>query len=258
MKKLTASILGLGMAAMMAACASGEKSQQGNMSNLDPAKFDSTINGKKTALYTLTNGDMEVCITNFGGRVVSIMTPDKDGKPTDVVLGYDNIAQYADIKNSPSDYGSSVGRYANRIKDGKITVDGKEYQLPKNNFGHCLHGGPTGWMYQVYDAEQPNDSTLKLTIVSPDGDNNFPGEVKATTTYTLLSNNTLDIVFEATTDKETVINMTNHSYFNLNGDPSQEGMDMVLYLNADNYTPAVLPQVKGRRRRHLAIRKPLR
>ncbi len=110
--------------------------------------------------------------------------------------------------------------------------------MPQNNFGHCLHGGPTGWMYQVYDAEQPNDSTLKLTIISPDGDNGFPGTVTATTTYTVLSNNTLDITFEATTDKETVINMTNHSYFNLNGDPANEGMDMVLYINADNYTPA--------------------
>ena len=136
------------------------------------------------------------------------------------MLGYDNIAQYADIENSPSDYGSSVGRYANRINQGKITIDGKEYQLPQNNFGHCLHGGPTGWMYQVYEAEQPNDSTLRLTIVSPDGDNGFPGTVTATTTYTVLSNNTLDITFEATTDKETVINMTNHSYFNLNGDPA--------------------------------------
>lgn len=181
---------------------------------------------------------MEVCITNFGGRVVSIMVPDKDGKMTDVVLGYDNIVQYADTVNSPSDYGSSVGRYANRINKGLITVADKEYQLPQNNFGHCLHGGNSGWMYQVYDAEQPNDSTLKLTIVSPDGDNGFPGTINATATYTLLSNNTLDIVFEATTDKETVINMTNHSYFNLNGDPSREGTDMILYINADNFTPA--------------------
>ena len=169
---------------------------------------------------------------------MSIVVPDKDGNPTDVVLGYDNVAQYADTVNSPSDFGSSVGRYANRINQGKITVAGKEYQLPQNNFGHCLHGGPSGWMYQVYDAEQPNDTTLRLTIISPDGDNGFPGTVTATATYTLLYNNTLDISFDATTDKETVINMTNHSYFNLNGDPSQEGMDMVLYINADNYTPA--------------------
>ena len=208
-------------------------------SQLDPAKFDSVINGKPTKLYTLKNSKgMEVCITNFGGRVVSVMVPDRNGKMTDVVLGYDNIAQYADTVNSPSDYGSSVGRYANRIKDGKITVEGKEYQLPKNNFGHCLHGGFSGWMYQVYDAEQLNDSTLKLTIVSPDGDNGFPGAVTATTTYTVTGDNTLDIVMEATTDKETVVNMTNHSYFNLNGDPANSGMDMEMYINADNFTPS--------------------
>ena len=238
-RKIKASIFGVGMLAIAAAsCTSGQQTAE-TVSGLNPAKFDSTINGKKTALYTLANKNgMEVCITNFGARVVSLVVPDKDGNPTDVVLGYDNIAQYADLENSPSDFGSSVGRYANRINQGKITVDGKEYQLPQNNFGHCLHGGPTGWMYQVYDAEQPNDSTLKFTIVSPDGDNNFPGTVTATTTYTLLSNNTLDITWEATTDKETIINQTNHSYFNLNGDPSNPGMNMVLYVNADNYTPA--------------------
>lgn len=240
MDNLKVSIAGIGIAmAVFSACTTGQQQPALTASGLNPAAFDSTINGKKTALYTLKNNSgMEVCITNFGGRVVSIVVPDKDGKPTDVVLGYDNVAQYADTVNSPSDFGSSVGRYANRINKGKITVEGKEYQLPQNNFGHCLHGGPSGWMYQVYDAEQPNDTTLKLTIVSPDGDNGFPGTVTATTTYTLLNNNTLDINFDATTDKETVINMTNHSYFNLNGDPSQEGMDMVLYINADNYTPA--------------------
>lgn len=240
MKNLKTSFMGFGIAAaMLSACTSGQQQPATTVSGLTPTQFDSVINGKKTALFTLKNNNgMEVCITNFGGRVVSLCVPDKDDNPTDVVLGYDNIAQYADIENSPSDYGSSVGRYANRINQGKITLDGKEYQLPQNNFGHCLHGGPTGWMYQVYEAEQPNDSTLRLTIVSPDGDNGFPGTVTATTTYTVLSNNTLDITFEATTDKETVINMTNHSYFNLNGDPANEGMDMILYVNADNYTPA--------------------
>ena len=153
MGNLKASIWGIGIiASMFSACSSGQQSKT-TVSGLNPADFDSTINGKKTALFTLKNKNgMEVCITNFGGRVVSITVPDKNGTPTDVVLGYDNIAQYADTVNSPSDFGSSVGRYANRINKGKITVDGKEYQLPINNFGHCLHGGPSGWMYQVYDA----------------------------------------------------------------------------------------------------------
>lgn len=209
-------------------------------SGLNPTAFDTTINGKQVQLYTLTNSNgMEVCLTNYGGRVVSLTVPDKNGKLTDVVLGYDNIKQYADTLNSPSDFGSSVGRYANRIKDAKLTVDGKEYKLKANDNGNCLHGGgTTGWLNQVYDVKAKTDSSIVFAITAPDGENGFPGTVKATATYTVKSNNTLDIVFEATTDKETVVNMTNHSYFNLNGDPSKEGMDMVLYINADNWTPA--------------------
>ncbi len=239
MKGTVAFIASMGMALAAISSCTTETGGSLTVSGLDPAAFDTTINQKAVKLYTLKNANgMEACITNFGGRVVSLVVPDKDGKPTDVVLGYDNIAQYADTVNSPSDFGSSVGRYANRIKHGKLTVDGKEYQLPTNNFGHCLHGGPTGWIYQVYDVTEANDSVLKLAITSPDGDNGFPGTVKAVTTYRLTADNTLDITFEATTDKETVVNMTNHSYFNLNGDPSKEAMDMVLYINADNYTPA--------------------
>jgi len=219
--------------AMVSCGKSGE-----TLSGLNPAAFDSTINGKKVQLFTLTNKQgMEVCITNFGARIVSIMVPNKDNAFCDVVLGYDNLAQYADTVNSPSDFGAAIGRYANRINKGKLTVGGKTIQLPQNNFGHCLHGGPSGWQYQVYDATQVNDTTLQMSIDSKDGDNNFPGNVKATVTYTLLSNNTLDIKYEATTDKETVINMTNHSYFNLSGNPSQPGTNMVLYINADNFTP---------------------
>ena len=228
---------------MFAACSSGGQVDT-TVSGLNPAKFDSTINGKTTALYTLKNANgMEVCITNYGARVVSLVVPDKDGKPTDVVLGFDNLAQYADTLNSPSDYGSSVGRYANRINDGKITVNGVEYQLTQNDTGngakHCLHGGgATGWMHKVYDAEQIGDSILKLSLVSPDGDNGFPGEVKVTTTYKVTADNMLDIVFEGETDKETIINMTNHNYYNLNGDLSKVGTDMILYVNADNFTPS--------------------
>lgn len=181
---------------------------------------------------------MEVCITNFGGRIVSLVVPDKNGKQTDVVLGYDNIAQYADSVNSPSDFGAAIGRYANRINKGKLQIAGKNIQLPTNNYGHCLHGGPSGWQYQVYDAKQPNDSTLELTMLSKDGDNNFPGNITATVSYVLRSNNSLDITYTATTDKETVINMTNHSYFNLNGDPTKDIENCILYINADNYTPS--------------------
>ena len=209
------------------------------LSGLDPAHFESNIEGRATHLYTMRNSKgMEVCITNFGARIVSIMVPDRKGVMHDVVLGYDNIAQYADRVNFASDFGAAIGRYANRINKGQITVDGKTIQLPQNNYGHCLHGGPTGWQYQVYDGRQLNDSTLQMTLLSPDGDNNFPGAVTATVTYTLTHDNAIDIRYEATTTKKTVINMTNHSYFNLNGDPSHDGENQMLYINADRYTPA--------------------
>ncbi len=237
MKKIARIALIAGMiTSLMPAC-----SGNGGLttSGLDPAKFDTLINEKPVKLYTLNNDNgMEVCITNFGGRIVSLCVPDKNGNSIDVVLGFDNIHQYADSVNSPSDFGAAIGRYANRINQGKLVVGDKKIQLPQNNFGHCLHGGFSGWQYQVYDAVQPNDTTLELTIVSPDGDNNFPGTVTAKVTYTAKYNNTLDIQYEATTDKETVINMTNHAYFNLTGDMSHAGTNMVLYINADNFTPS--------------------
>ena len=241
MKVLKSSILSLSAAALMlAACAGGQQAPVLTVSGLDPAKFDTTLQDKPVKLYTLKNANgMEVCITNYGGRVVSLVVPDKDGNPTDVVLGFDNIAQYADTLNSPTDYGSSVGRYANRIKNGKFTLDGIEYQLKQNDGPNCLHGGgTTGWMNQVYDAEQIGDSVLKLTIVAADGENGFPGKVMAVTTYTVTSDNILDITWEAETDKPTIINQTNHNYYNLSGDFTQPGYDMVLYVNADNFTPS--------------------
>lgn len=208
-------------------------------SGLYPNDFEADINGKRTHLYTLSNSKgMEVCLTNFGARIVSIMVPDRRGTLCDVVLGYDNIAQYADYQHFGSDFGAAIGRYANRINQGRIVVDGKTVQLPRNNYGHCLHGGFTGWQYQVYDGQQLNDSTVEMSLVSPDGDNGFPGTVCATVRYTLTADNAIDIRYEATTDKKTVINMTNHSYFNLNGNPSQHCENQLLYINADRYTPA--------------------
>ena len=239
MRNLKGLLFGMGMASMLfSAC--DTKHAQLTISGLNPTAFDSIINGKKTELIALSNQNgMEVCLTNYGGRVVSIVVPDKNNQPTDVVLGYDNLAQYADTINSPSDYGSTVGRYANRIKDSKINVNGKEYHLRANDNGNSLHGGGnTGWMHQIYAIKAKTDSSVVFSLTASDGENGFPGTVKATATYTVKSDNTLDIVFEATTDKETVINMTNHSYFNLNGDPSKEGFDQVMYINADKFTPS--------------------
>ena len=240
MANLKATIFGLGMATVLfSSCSKGAQSAL-TVSGLDAARFDTLINEKPVKLYTLKNANgMEVCITNYGGRVVSLVVPDRDGKPTDVVLGFDNIHQYADTLNSPSDYGSSVGRYANRIGGGQFKLGDTVYQLKQNDGANCLHGGgTTGWMNQVYDAEQLGDSILKLTIVAQDGENGFPGTVTATTTYKVTADNTLDMVWEATTDKETIINQTNHNYYNLSGDFTQAAYDQVLYVNADNFTPS--------------------
>ena len=221
--------------ALLTACAPQQKENL-TLSGLDPAKFETLVDGNKaTRLYTLKNATgMEVCITNFGGRLVSIMVPDKNGKMTDVILGFDNVLDYKNIAN---DFGASIGRYANRINQGKITVDGVEYQLPQNNYGHCLHGGPEGWQYKVYEAKQLSDKQLELVLNSPDGDSNFPGNVVAKVVYTLTEDNAIDISYEATTDKKTVINMTNHAYFNLNGDPSVNSMNQILYIASDSITP---------------------
>ena len=240
MRNLKTILWGAGMASLMFSSCINKEGIHTTVSGLNPSAFDSTINGKKTELLTLTNQKgMEVCLTNYGGRVVSICVPDKNNKPTDVVLGYDNIAQYADTLHSPSDYGSSVGRYANRIKDSKLIIDGKSYQLKVNDNSNCLHGGGnSGWMNQVYDIKAKTDSSVVFAIKAKDGENGFPGTVEATATYTVRNNNSLDIVFEATTDKKTVINMTNHCYFNLNGDLSKDGFDQIMYINADKFTPS--------------------
>lgn len=244
MKNLKGIIMGFSAAtAMLTACAGGQSAPQLTASGLNPAKFDTIVNGDTVKLYTL-KGDkgMEVCITNYGGRVVSLMVPDKNDSLVDVVLGFDNIAQYMDTQKTPTDYGSSVGRYANRINMGRFVLNGDTIQLKQNDRhpggrNHCLHGGgDTGWMNKVYKAEQTDDQTLKLTIVAEDGENGFPGTVTATTTYKIVDGNTLDITWEATTDKPTIINQTNHNYYNLSGDLENAGYDQVLYVNADNFT----------------------
>lgn len=224
------------MLSMLCSCASQPSTNNLTLSGLDPAKFETTIDGTKAVkLYTLKNANgMEVCITNFGGRIVSIMVPDKNGNMQDVALGFDNINDYMTI---PNDFGAAIGRYANRIGDGKFTLDGKEYQLPQNNGNHCLHGGPTGWQNQPFETKKVDDRSIVLSILSPDGDNNFPGNVTAQVTYTLTDDNAIDIKYEATTDQNTVINMTNHSYFNLSGNPASSAMDHVLYLASESVTP---------------------
>lgn len=230
-------ILKLSVAALLlslAACG-GKQQEVKTASGLNPADFQTEVDGKQTALYTLTNANgMEVCITNFGGRIVSVMVPDRDGVMRDVVLGFDSIADYVKY---PSDFGATIGRYANRIGQGKFSLDGVDYQLPTNNYGHCLHGGPKGFQYRVFDAVQPDQHTLKLSYLSKDGEEGFPGNLNCTVTFTLTDDNAIDIQYGAETDKPTIVNLTNHSYFNLDGDPSRDNSEYLLMVDADNYTP---------------------
>ena len=219
-------------ALLMAACT--PKAEKATDSGLLQSNFRTEVDGKKTDLYILRNkNNMEVCITNFGGRIVSVMVPDKDGQMRDVVLGFDSIQDYI---SKPSDFGASIGRYANRINQGKFTLDGVEYQLPRNNYGDCLHGGPQGFQYRVYDAVQLNPQELQLTYVAKDGEEGFPGNITCKVLMKLTDDNAIDIQYEAETDKPTIVNMTNHSYFNLDGDAGSNA-EHLLTIDADYYTP---------------------
>lgn len=232
MKKL---LLPLSIAALMISSCCNKPEEGLTASGLDPKNFQTEVKNEPVDLYVLKNkAGMEVCITNFGARIVSIMVPDKNGEMKDVVLGFDNINDYINV---PSDFGAAIGRYANRIKDGKFELDGETIQLPQNNFGHSLHGGPEGWQYQVFVAKPISETAIAMTRISPDGDANYPGKVVATVTYTLTEENAIEIKYEATTDKKTIINMTNHSYFNLSGDASKAITNDILYINADKFTP---------------------
>ena len=218
-------------ALLLASCATGEKP---TASGLLKSNFQTDVDGKKTDLFVLRNANnMEVCITNFGGRIVSVMVPDREGVMRDVVLGFDSIRDYITI---PSDFGASIGRYANRINQGRFTLDGVEYVLPRNNYGHCLHGGPNGFQYQVYDARQTGPQELELTYLSKDGEEGFPGNITCKVLMTLTDDNAIDIRYEAETDQPTIVNMTNHSYFNLDGDAGSNS-DHLLTIDADYYTP---------------------
>jgi aldose 1-epimerase len=207
-----------------------------------------TYHGKKVRLYTLSNGSMTVKITNFGGIVQQIDVPDKNGKVGDVSLGFKNLAGYVanDATTQPSGgsgttyFGATIGRYGNRIAKGTFTLDGKTYHLPINNGPNSLHGGTNAWNKQVWTPKAGMTSkgaALQLTLTSPNGQDGYPGTVVATVTFTLGSSNSLSIHYHATTNKPTVINMTNHTYFNLAGEASGTVYGQDLMINANKYTP---------------------
>ena len=218
------------------ACNSPKNADKGDsgLAQLNQADFQKTIDGKKTDLYTLTNKNgVEVKITNYGGRIVSIVVPGKDGQKANVVLGFKTLDEYVKDK---SFQGSLVGRYANRICDGKFELDGKSYQLAQNNGKNSLHGGPTGFYSKVWDATFASN-TLTLSYTSPDMEEGYPGELKSTVKYYLTDQNELGIEYTATTNKATVVNLTNHAYFNLAGEGNGDILSHELEIVSDQTTP---------------------
>ncbi|GGA83959.1 aldose epimerase family protein [Puia dinghuensis] len=200
------------------------------------AAFNDTVDGKPTTLYLLKNhSKTQVAITNYGARVVSLLVPDKNGVLTDVAVGYDSIGLY--LHQPESYFGAIVGRYGNRIAKGKFKLDGKEYTLATNNGVNSLHGGKKGFGAVVWTGKQLSDSSVELSYLSKDGEEGYPGNLQVTVTYTLTGDNGLNIHYEAFTDKATVTNITNHTYFNLNGQGSGTINNHLLSINANQYTP---------------------
>lgn len=202
--------------------------------NLKAVDFQTTINGKQTNLYVLQNGDITTAITNYGGRIVSLLVPDKEGNLGDIVLGFSSIDGYLNAKEVF--HGALIGRVGNRIAKGKFTLDGVEYTLPVNNVPNHLHGGPGGFHNVVWDVKSANDSSIVLNYLSEDGEMGYPGNLSVEVKYLLNSKNELVIDYFATTDKNTPVNLTNHAFFNLAGEAKGTINNHLLTLNADLLT----------------------
>ncbi len=224
-------ILLIAAAAILAAC-----SNKGVVQLIPAENFDTTVDGQQVSLYTLSNANVIAQITNFGARVVSLWIPDRDGNMDDIELGFDNIQAYLD------DYGdrflgATIGPFANRIGDGRFSLDGKDYELPQNDNGQTLHGGLKGLDFVVWDVEECNDTTIVLSYVHPDGQDGFPGNLHITQTYTLTSYGALEVTHTAETDAPTVCNLSFHPFFNLKGEGKGTILDNVVVINADATTP---------------------
>jgi aldose 1-epimerase len=203
---------------------------------IDPATFQGEQDGKKVELFTLKNSTgIVVQITNFGGKIVSLWVPDKNGKFDDIVMGYSTLAEYR--KTGEIYFGSLIGRYGNRIGNAKFTLNDSVYSLAANNGPNSLHGGIKGYNNVVWDAVQNDESTLLLSYLSRDGEEGFPGNLQVNVTYELTDDNELKIEYKATTDKATPVNLTSHSFFNLKGAGNGDVLDHVMQINADYYTP---------------------
>jgi aldose 1-epimerase len=203
---------------------------------IDPKRFERNLCGHATYLYHLSNArGMEMLVTNYGGKIVQLLVPDRDGRPVDVVLGHDSLDDY--LATEEQYFGSLIGRYGNRIAGGHFSLAGESYDLAINNGPNSLHGGPTGFNFRVWDCEQTDDATLVLRYRSADGEEGFPGNLDVEVTYHLSEKNALEIDYHATTDRATVVNLTNHSYFNLSGEGDPSVHDHLLRLEGSTYLP---------------------
>jgi len=224
-------------AILFASCGKKEIHSKTTASGLQVSKFEKTLDdGNITHLFVMKNAKgMEVCVTNIGGRIVSIWVPDKSGNFRDVVLGFDNIEQYIPVKTN---FGAIIGRYANRIAGGKMTLSNRAtYRLNQNDGNNTLHGGLHGFHTRYFNIEQPDSATLICKYLSKNNEEGFPGDMLVTVTYSLTNDNALNIDYTAKSNQMTVVNLTNHSYFNLSGDPNNTILDNTLFIDADNYTP---------------------
>jgi aldose 1-epimerase len=202
----------------------------------DTSAFDKMIDGVPVKLYQLKNHNgMSVAITNYGGRVVSLIVPDQLDKPVDVVLGYNTLDGY--LQSHELYYGALIGRYANRIARGTFSLDGKSYSLARNNGVNHLHGGPTGFHNRPWKVVSMSDTSLNLRYDSKDGEEGYPGNLEVNVNYNLGNDNGLRITYSAVSDKPTPVNLTNHSFFNLNGEGSGSVNDHLLEIHASHYTP---------------------
>lgn len=240
-------------AILSVSCGKKETAEPATASGLLASKFETTLDGGQTThLYTIKNANgMEVCVTNIGGRIVSVWVPDKSGNFRDVVLGFDNIQPYIPVTTN---FGAIIGRYGNRIANGKMTLSNRAtYRLRQNDGKNTLHGGVRGFHTRYFDIEQPDSATLVCQYLSKNNEEGFPGDMLVTVTYSLSNDNALHINYEAEANQSTVVNLTNHSYFNLSGAPNSTILDHLLFVDADNYTPTndeliptgVIAKVKG-------------
>jgi aldose 1-epimerase len=217
------------LAAAMVCCFSASAAKP-NFPLLPSAPYDTIIDGQKVALYTIQKGNIAAQITNYGGFVVGLYAPDKNGEYANLVNHYDNIKQYFNYNMGM--IGPALGRYANRIANGKFSIDGVEYNITKNSGQHTLHGGAKGFDHTVWTVVKAKKDKLVLSCVLPDGLDGFPGTLTTTLTYSITKDGGLQISYEATTDKATVVNLSNHTYFNLDGTGNGDIMDHELMIKA--------------------------